>query len=145
VSGEDALEMLHFASQLRVARARQSVRPPRRIDVAVIELDAREVAGRPAARFAGRHGSRLARGTRLGRTLRRNLFQEAAPVKRLDARAPEPPHPKREPLQRRVRILQLFEHQHGELREPQLAGQEEADRAGPGDDYVVDHGLTPSS
>jgi hypothetical protein len=37
-----------------------------------------------------------------------------------------------------VRILQLFKHEHGELREPQLAGQEQADRAGTCDDHVVD-------
>ena len=40
-----------------------------------------------------------------------------------------------------MRILQLFKHQHGELREPQLAGQEQADRAGPCDDHVVDQGV----
>jgi hypothetical protein len=48
VRGEDALEMLHLSPQLGVVGAGESVRPPRRIDVAVVELDAREVAGRPA-------------------------------------------------------------------------------------------------
>lgn len=40
-----------------------------------------------------------------------------------------------------MRILQLFEHQHGALRESQLAGQEQAYWAGPRDDHVVDQGV----
>ena len=71
--------------------------------------------------------------------MRRDPFQKAAPVECLDARAPESSHSEREPLQRRVRILHLFEHQHGELREPELTGQKQPDRAGPCDDHVIDH------
>jgi hypothetical protein len=40
-----------------------------------------------------------------------------------------------------VRLLQLLEHQHGEPREPQLAGQEETDRGRACDDHVVDQGV----
>jgi hypothetical protein len=40
-----------------------------------------------------------------------------------------------------VRILQLFEHQHRKLRKPQLASEEQADRAGPSDDHVVNQGV----
>ncbi len=40
-----------------------------------------------------------------------------------------------------MRIRQLFEHQHGELREPQLAREEQADWASSRDDHVVDHGV----
>ena len=46
------------------------------------------------------------------------------------AGTPEPSQSKREPFQRRMWIRELFEHKHGELREPQLAGEEETDRAG---------------
>ena len=101
VSGEDALEVLHRDPELGVGRARESIRPPRRIDVAVVELDAREVAGRPAAAVArsGGSGSRLAGGTLVVTRLRRDLFQQSAPVEGFDARSPEPSHPEREPLQ----------------------------------------------
>ncbi len=132
--------MLHFDAQLRIARPRQPVTPPRRIDVGVVELDAREVAGRPAARRIGRHRAR-SRRARVVTTLRRDLLDEAAPVEGLDARPPQPAHAERQPLQRRARILQLFEHQHRTLGEPQLAGQEQPDRAGPGDDHVVDQAI----
>lgn len=75
----------------------------------------------------------------------RNRVQEAASVKHFDAGAPEASHAKREPLQSGVRISSLFEDQHGELREPELAGEEQADRAGPRDDDVVDPSFHPSS
>jgi Tetracyclin repressor-like, C-terminal domain len=142
MGGEHALEMLHLGAKLRIGRARQPVRPSRRVDVAVVELDTREVAGRPAALRSGRHGSgpRLAGGTRVATRLRRDTFQLPSPVEGLDARAPEPSHAKRQPLQGRVRIRRLFKHQDGKLGEPQLAGEEETDRPGPGDDHVVDGG-----
>ena len=111
VSGEDALDMLHLAPELRIACARESVRPPRRVDVAVVNLDASEMAGGPAELGSGRHGSRSrqARGTIT--TLRRNLFQEAAPVEGFDAWAPEASHSKREPLQGRAGIFERGKRQ----------------------------------
>jgi hypothetical protein len=38
-------------------------------------------------------------------------------------------------------MLQLFEHGHRKLRKPQLASEEQADRAGPCDDHVVNQGV----
>ena len=97
VRGEDALEVLHLDPDLGVGRAWEPVRPPRRIDYAGIELDAREVAARPAALRAGSDwaGPRLAVGSRL----RRDLFEKSPPVEGFDARTPETSHPEREPLQ----------------------------------------------
>lgn len=97
-SGEHALEMLHRAPELDGGRAWQSIRPPRRVDVAVFELDAREVTGRPALRCPGCRLTRLAgrtSGTRFGR----NPLQKPAPVESFDAWAPESSHSKQEPLQ----------------------------------------------
>jgi hypothetical protein len=128
VSREHALERLHRAPELRGRRARQAIPPPPRVDVGVVELDAREVACRPT------------RGTRLSG----NRLQKPAAVERLDAGTPEPSQSKRELLQRRTWIRELLEHQHGELREPQLAGEEEADGAGSRDDHVVDQGVLPA-
>ena len=131
--------MLQVHTQQRVGRTGEAVRPTRGIDVGVVELDSREVPGWPAALRTGvrRSRSRLARAA--GRaSLRRDLLEQPAPVERFDARAPEPAHSKRQPLQGRVGILGLLEHQHRELGEPQLARQEEPDRPGPGDDHVVE-------
>src|SRR5262249_16019229 len=74
--GEDALEMLRVTTELGAGWTWEPVRPPTRIDVAVFERDAREVAGWPAGRRSERRGS--------------DLFQQPAPVERFDAWAPEP-------------------------------------------------------
>jgi hypothetical protein len=57
----------------------------------------------------------------------------------MDVHDSEPSPSKREPLEGGVRIFELLEPQHGELGEPQLAGEEQADRASSRDDHVVDH------
>ena len=143
VSGEDALEMLHLDSRVG-CRPGPGAGTSTATNRCCCSRTGCPRSGRPARGAAIRTRSiqvSAGRGTLVGTRLRRDLFQQAAPVEGFDARAPEPSHSEREPLQGRVRILQLFEHQHGELREPQLAGQEQADRAGPGDDHVVDHGV----
>jgi hypothetical protein len=89
VSREHALERLHRAPELRGRRARQAIRPPRRVDVGMVELDAREVACRPALRSPGRQLARLAGRTR-GTRFSGNRLQQPAAVERLDAGTPEP-------------------------------------------------------
>jgi hypothetical protein len=39
-----------------------------------------------------------------------------------------------------MRIVRLFQHQHGHAGKPQFAGEEQADRAGAGDDDVMGEG-----
>jgi hypothetical protein len=48
MSGEHPFELLHLATQLQVGRARKPVGPAGWIDVAVVELNAGEVARRSA-------------------------------------------------------------------------------------------------
>lgn len=44
---QHVLEVFHLDALLRVRGTGQTVRPPRHVDVGVIELDAREVTGGP--------------------------------------------------------------------------------------------------
>ena len=103
--GKHTFEMRHFDAELDVRRARQTMRPARRIDVGVVELDAGEIAGRAAALRCRRHRARprLVVAARL----RSDWFQQSTPVERLDARPPQPTHAERKLLQRRLRVIGL--------------------------------------
>jgi hypothetical protein len=133
--GKHDLEPLHFGRHVAVGRARQPVRPFRRVDLIVIEGDCSEVSGL-AARLRLlpplRRRLRLAPG-------RHKAVQQSAPIKRFDGRYRQAAHAERQFLQRRVRVLRALQHQHGNAGKAQLAGQEQADRASPGDDDVMDH------
>ena len=100
VGGEDVLEMLHLDPEVCVARSGNSVAPARRLDVRVVELNAGKMSSR-AAWFPDGGGGR---GRRLSwpalATPGRDRFKNAAPVERLDARAPQSSQTEGESLER---------------------------------------------
>ena len=81
-SRQHAFKLLQLAGQLAVGRAGQSVRPARRLDVAVVERDACEVTGRPALLRSGCHrpGPGRAGCSAVGRTWRCELIQQSTAI-----------------------------------------------------------------
>ena len=139
---EHAFERFHLDREARTGGAWQAMRPLRCIDAVVVEHDAREMAGR-AARLSdpvrGR-GDAFVRHAVFREVERRDLVEQAATVQRLEGGRGEAAQAERQALERRTRIVGLLEHEHGHAGEAQFAGQEQAYRAGTGDDDVEHRG-----
>ena len=121
--------------------------PGRRVDIVLIELDAGEMPRRPARLLRPMRGGG---GGGIGALRGDDIVQQAAPIERLERRRRQAAHPEGELLQRRMRVLRLLQHQDGQAGQAQLAGEEQADGPGSGNDGImkgdmaVRHVLLPS-
>lgn len=133
---ERGFERVHVDGDIGIGRRRQAPGPLRGVDVLLIELETGEMTGGPARLLHPVCGT-------LDRTRRRalrgqDIVKQTAPVKGFRRGQRQAAQAERKLLQRRVRIRCLFQHQHRETAEPQLAGEKQADRSGTGNDDVVD-------
>jgi hypothetical protein len=77
-----------------------------------------------------------------GSALRRRQFREqATAVKSFDGGRGKAAHAEGQRFQGRIRVRGFFEDQHGNAGAAQLAGEKQPDRAGSGNDYIVDQGM----
>lgn len=109
----------------------------------MVKLDAGEM---PAGRRALLHpvcGGRNTTGAcAIFRKPRRgDVVQQPSTVEGFDSRRRKAAHPEWKPLQRRARILCLLQHQHREIGKAQLTGEKQADRAGAGNDDIIEGGV----
>lgn len=68
---------------------------------------------------------------------RHDFIQQATPVKGFGCRDRQATQAERQLLQSRMRVVGLFQQQHRDTGEPQLAREKQADGAGTGNDDVV--------
>ena len=68
----------------------------------------------------------------------RDVVQQPATVEGFEGGRRKAAHPERKPLQGRVRVLGLLQHQHREVREAQLAGEKQADGAAAGNHDIIE-------
>ena len=131
-AGEDGFDARHVRGEAADA-GRQAIRPVRVVDAIMEDRNAREMPGR-RARLAQpvRGGGRVSRERGVAQ-----VVEQVAAVEPVDARRGEPAQPERQRLERRMRIGRAFEHEHRAPRQPQLAGEEQPDRAGAGNDDVM--------
>jgi hypothetical protein len=140
--GQGGLEGLDLDHQALAGRARQTIGPLAGVEGVVEELDAGEMAGRAAWLMHPMRARRSAvvRRARLRSRWRDHVVQPSAAIERVEAGSRQAAHPERQPLQGRVWVFGLLQHQHRQIGQTQLTGQEQADGASAGDYDVIDHG-----
>ncbi len=137
-SGEGEFERLHVDRHAGAGRTRQAKRPLRRVDSVVIKLDAGEMARRAARLLHPMRGVRRVAARAMLRTLERcDLVQHPATIEGFDAGRRKAAHAERQPLQRRMRVGGLLQHQDREPCKPQLAGKHQADGPGTGNHDIM--------
>lgn len=139
--GEDRFESVHVNGQGEARRARQSIPPTRGVDILVEELDACEMARGAAGRLHPVRRGLGGAGGRVDALCGFNRGQEVAAIEGFERRRGQAAHAERQPLQRRPRIRSPFEDHHGNPGKSELAGEEEPNRAGAGDNDVMGGGM----
>jgi hypothetical protein len=117
-AGQYRLKLLYFGHQAGVGRARQAIFPLCGINIPFMKWDAGEMSYLAAGSLFG-----ILVGI-LQALVQLELSQQSPPVKRFNCRGREPPYPKRNPLERRVRIRCLFQYKDRTIGQRQLAGEE---------------------
>ena len=136
--GQDGFDLLHTDRHAGAGRAWQTVRPFRGVDVVEEELDACEMSAW-SARLLQPMGSCRRTAQFVVRALGRDkLVQQTPTIEGFDGWSGKPTQAEGKPLQGRVWLLSLLQHQNRDVHEPQLAGEKQADRAASGDHDVID-------
>ena len=137
-NGQSGFQGFHVGYHANAGWTWQAKRPLRGIGIVKVELDAREMAARTTGLLHPMRGRRRAAASRvLFRRLERcDGVQEIATVEGSMVGVVRPRVPMGRRFKRERGVFGLLQHQYGEIRKGQLAGEKQADRAGSGNQYV---------